>query len=102
MDVRASLGGCDAMHFPEAPPPIMKIPRVLLAAFVTVSLFALAVMAADPAGTWKWSVSGPDGNKFVINCRGKTDGDPTKGTLELPDVGGGGPSRMEWNARSVK
>lgn len=39
----------------------MKIPRLLAAAFVA-GLFAATAFAADPAGTWKWTVSTPNGD----------------------------------------
>jgi hypothetical protein len=38
-----------------------KIPRLLAAAFVT-GLLAASAFAADPSGTWKWTVSTPNGD----------------------------------------
>ncbi|HVW22620.1 MAG TPA: hypothetical protein VHC86_15500 [Opitutaceae bacterium] len=38
----------------------MKPLRTLAAAFAAC-LFAVAALAADPSGTWKWSVSTPNG-----------------------------------------
>jgi hypothetical protein len=47
----------------------MKPPRLFLAAFATVSLLALRAFAADPSGTWKWSVTGPDGSSFETTLK---------------------------------
>lgn len=43
-----------------------------------------------------------DGNKFTVKYNGKLEGDAIKGVIELPDFGGGGPVRMDWNATRVK
>lgn len=40
----------------------MKTPRLVFAALAAVTLLALRALAADPTGTWKWSVTGPDGS----------------------------------------
>lgn len=42
------------------------------------------------------------GNKFIVKYNGKLDGDSIKGVVELPDFGGGGPVKMDWNATRVK
>ncbi len=42
----------------------MKKPRILAAVLAAFSLLAVAAVAADPSGTWKWSVTGPDGSSF--------------------------------------
>lgn len=42
------------------------------------------------------------GNKFTVKYNGKLDGDSIKGVVELPDFGGGGPAKMDWNATRVK
>ena len=43
------------------------------------------------------------GNKFTIKFNGKLDGDSIKGWLELPDfAGGGGLTKMDWNATRTK
>ena len=42
------------------------------------------------------------GNKFTIKYSGKLDGDSIKGSIELPDFGGGGPTKMDWNAARAK
>ena len=42
------------------------------------------------------------GNKFTIKYNGKLDGDSIKGSIELPDFGGGGPTKMDWNATRAK
>ncbi len=39
----------------------MKTPRLLAAVFVA-GLFAATAFAADPTGTWKWTVSTPNGD----------------------------------------
>ena len=129
----------------------MKTPRFCLAALAAVSLLALRALAADPTGTWRWSVNGPDGsplettlklefkdgklaglysnqfgdaqirnatfkdevvafeverefdgNKFVVKCHGKLEGDSIKGTLELPAMDGGDPRKVDWDAKRTK
>ena len=47
----------------------MKSPRIVLVAVAAVSLLALTALAADPSGTWKWSVNGPDGNQFETTLK---------------------------------
>jgi hypothetical protein len=42
------------------------------------------------------------GDKFTVKYSGKLDGDSIKGVVELPDFGGGGPVKMDWNATRVK
>jgi len=42
------------------------------------------------------------GSKFTIKYHGKLEGDALKGSVELPDLGGGGPSKVDWNATRVK
>ena len=43
-----------------------------------------------------------DGNKFTIKYQGKLDGDSIKGSLELPGLGGGDATKMDWNATRTK
>jgi hypothetical protein len=42
------------------------------------------------------------GSKFTIKYNGKLEGDALKGSVELPDLGGGGPSKTDWNAARDK
>ena len=46
----------------------MKFLRLLSAVFAT-SLFAAPAFAGDPAGTWKWSIAGPDGSEFETTLK---------------------------------
>ncbi len=39
------------------------------------------------------------GNKYVVKYRGKVDGDTIKGTIEAPGHDGGGPVKLDWNAK---
>ena len=39
----------------------MKLSRKLLAALITLSLLAVAAVAADLTGSWKWTVEGRNG-----------------------------------------
>ena len=62
----------------------MKSLRAAFAAFITITLFSSAALAADPSGNWKWSVMFNDqsfetGGKFDLK-----DGKLT-GTLESPN-----------------
>ena len=43
-----------------------------------------------------------DGNKFVIKYQGRLVGETLKGTIEIPDFGGGGPWKIDWNATRVR
>lgn len=36
---------------------------------------------ADPTGTWKWTVTGPDGNKIDITAKFKLEGGKLTGSL---------------------
>jgi len=47
----------------------MKTTRILAAAFAAISFLALAAWAGDPTGTWKWSVTGPDGGSFETTLK---------------------------------
>jgi hypothetical protein len=124
----------------------MKLLRILTSSFVFCVL-TVAALAADPTGTWKWTVESPagdiattlkleskdgqlagtysnqfgtaaiknalfkddmiafdvvrnfDGNEFVLKYRGKVEGDAIKGTIEADGMGGGGPMKLDWNAK---
>ena len=124
----------------------MKLLR-LLTSSLAVCVLTVAALAADPIGTWKWTVQSPagdiattlkleskdgqlagtysnqfgtaaiknasckddviafdvvrnfDGNEFVLKYRGKIEGDAIKGTIEAGDLGGGGPMKLDWNAK---
>ncbi len=39
------------------------------------------------------------GNKFVVKYRGKIEGDTIKGTIELPNFGGGEMQKLDWSAK---
>jgi len=41
------------------------------------------------------------GNTFVLNYRGKLEGDAIKGTIETPGFGGGETQKLDWNAKRV-
>ena len=38
-------------------------------AFAAACLLAVRANAADPTGTWKWSVAGPDGSSFETTLK---------------------------------
>lgn len=123
----------------------MKLLRILTSSFAFCVL-TVAALAADPTGTWKWTVQSPngdiattlkldskdgqlagtysnqfgaaaiknasfkddmiafdvvrnfDGNEFVLKYRGKVESDTIKGTIEA-DTPGGGPMKLDWNAK---
>ena len=124
----------------------MKLLRIITSSFAFCVL-TVAALAADPTGTWKWTVQSPngdiattlkleskdgqlagaysnqfgeaaiknasfkddviafdvvrnfDGNEFVLKYRGKIEGDTIKGTIEADNAGGGGPMKLDWNAK---
>jgi hypothetical protein len=129
----------------------MKKTLGLLSTVSICLLFAAGAQAGDPAGSWKWKITTPNGdtietslklelkdgsltgtyanqfgespikdasfkdetvafsvdremggNKFTIKYSGKLDGDSIKGSIELPDFGGGGPTKMDWIATRAK
>ncbi len=47
----------------------MKSLRLSFAALAALGLLALRALAADPSGTWKWSVTGPDGSSFETTLK---------------------------------
>ncbi len=121
--------------------PVMKLLRILTSSFAFCAL-TVAALAADPTGTWKWTVQSPageiattlkleskdgqiagtysnqfgtspiknasfkddllafdvvrdlGGNEFVIQYRGKLEGDTIQGTIEA-----GGMGKLDWNAK---
>src|SRR5438132_254502 len=59
--------------------------RVVAAAVVVVFAGVLGMARADdkakPAGTWKWEVTGQNGNKIERTLKLKLDGDKLSGTM---------------------
>ncbi len=47
----------------------MKSLRLSFVALAALGLLALRAFAADPSGTWKWSVTGPDGSSFETTLK---------------------------------
>ena len=43
-----------------------------------------------------------NGNTFTLKFRGKVDGDTIKGEIDMPNFGGDGTRKVEWNAQRVK
>jgi len=57
--------------------------KVLLAAFV-VAIFASNALAADPNGTWTWTVTTQSGQEFDLAVELKQDGEKLTGLFLLP------------------
>jgi hypothetical protein len=47
----------------------MKSLRLIAAAFAAVCLIPILALAADPAGTWKWSFPGRDGQPREVTLK---------------------------------
>jgi hypothetical protein len=55
--------------------------------FLAVVCFAALALAEDPAGTWKMTADGPDGNIYKFDLVIKSDGGKLSGTAGNAELG---------------
>ena len=65
-----------------------NILKLFGAACLALLLTSAAANAADPNGTWTWTVTTQSGREFDLSLELKVDGEKLTGTLTLPFGGG--------------
>jgi hypothetical protein len=58
----------------------MKTPRLLLAVLASAAV-SVSALAANPTGTWKWSIPGRDGQSFELTLKLEVKDGKLAGTM---------------------